>query len=102
MSTGTEPTCSVCLKSGSGVQFNIFSPHGFGTFCVECEKLDRTPNGIAYDWGLSGPDGAWFTLYPTESQAIEEVRTAKRWLRDTQDVVSIETLRNTHAEEPTQ
>ena len=97
----TQPTCSVCLESGKGVQFNIFSPHGFGTFCVDCEKLDRTPNGIAYAWGVSSSDGAWFTLYPTESQKAEEVKVAKRWLRETQDVVSISTVRNTH-KEPTQ
>ena len=32
------PICSKCGGTGHGVQFSIFSPHGFGTYCVECEK----------------------------------------------------------------
>jgi len=32
------PVCSECNATGHGVQFSIFSKHGFGTYCVECEK----------------------------------------------------------------
>ena len=46
---------------------------------------DVTPNGIPFDWGLAGPDGAWYTLFPRKG---DDVMTAKRWLRNTQDVVS--------------
>lgn len=35
------PACNACGAAGHGVQFSIFSPHGFGTFCVPCEaKID--------------------------------------------------------------
>ena len=41
----TEPKCSVCGKS-TDTQFSIFSPHGFGTYCVECEaKVDAAAKG---------------------------------------------------------
>ncbi len=36
-SESSKPTCSRCGESGRDVQFSIFSPHGFGTFCVPCE-----------------------------------------------------------------
>ena len=38
MAKKSQPKCSECGASGHGVQFSIFSPHGFGTYCVECEK----------------------------------------------------------------
>ena len=33
------PVCKNCGDSGKDAEFNIFSEHGFGTFCVRCEKL---------------------------------------------------------------
>jgi len=33
-----KPECEKCGKSGHGVEFSIFSPYGFGTYCVPCEK----------------------------------------------------------------
>ena len=33
-----QPVCSECGGEGRDVQFSISSPHGFGTYCVECEK----------------------------------------------------------------
>lgn len=33
------PVCKNCGDSGKGAEFNIFSEHGFGTFCVKCEGL---------------------------------------------------------------
>ena len=43
--TRTVPTCVFCGRSGSGVQFAIFSPRfqPFGTACVACE--DSLPPG---------------------------------------------------------
>jgi hypothetical protein len=35
------PVCNLCKRS-DGVEFQVFSPHGFGTYCVECEeKIDK-------------------------------------------------------------
>jgi len=36
------PVCKSCGDSGKDAQFNIFSEHGFGTFCVRCEELVDT------------------------------------------------------------
>lgn len=33
-----NPTCKACGASGHGVQFKIFTPRGFGTYCVPCEN----------------------------------------------------------------
>jgi len=33
-----EPKCSKCGASGHDVEFLIFSPYGFGTYCVPCEQ----------------------------------------------------------------
>lgn len=33
------PVCKNCGDSGKGAEFSICSEHGFGTFCVRCEKL---------------------------------------------------------------
>ncbi len=35
----SEPVCGSCDKSGAGVLFSMSSPHGFGKYCVPCEKL---------------------------------------------------------------
>lgn len=52
--------------------------------------MDKTNNGIEYDWGLSGPDGAWFELRPIKGKHTEEdVAEAKRQLRRDQDVTSL-------------
>ena len=37
-----KPVCKNCGASGNDVSFNIFSDHGFGTFCVRCEELADT------------------------------------------------------------
>jgi hypothetical protein len=34
-----QPKCTKCGATGHGVLFSIFSKHGFGTYCVPCEKL---------------------------------------------------------------
>lgn len=38
------PVCNLCNQSGAGIQFNISSPYGFGTYCVECEKKLKEEN----------------------------------------------------------
>lgn len=53
-------------------------------------NLEYTPNGIQYEWGLAGPEGAWFDLKPVRGKhGAEDVRMAKRHLKNTQDVVHL-------------
>ena len=50
--------------------------------------MDQTKNGIDYDWWLAGPNGASFELFPVrEKHTIEDVKQAKRELKNDQDVV---------------
>lgn len=52
--------------------------------------LEHTTNGIAYEWSLTGPDGAHFTLYPNkELHTPEDLDCAKSELRRERDVVSM-------------
>lgn len=62
-------------------------PEGLDPYAYE------TPNGIRYEWGFAGPDGAWYVLYPTKDQNGEMVKAAKRWLWFMHDVVCINTVR---------
>lgn len=49
-----------------------------------------TPQGIRYDWWLTGPDGARFELFPVRGvHTDQQVAQSKSWLRNEQDVVSI-------------
>lgn len=56
--------------------------------------LERTENGIEYDYYYTGPDGAHFILYPTADHTKEQVDAAKRELRNDRDVVSLRVDRN--------
>jgi hypothetical protein len=56
---------------------------------------DQQTYGIRYDWGLAGPDGAWFCLYPMPATSKETIERAKAHLRATQDVVSLHVTRIT-------
>ena len=38
------PVCNLCNQSGAGVEFQVFSPYGFGTYCVECEEKLKEEN----------------------------------------------------------
>ena len=50
--------------------------------------MDQTPNEIDYEWGLAGPDGAWFTLKPIRGKHTnEDVRMGKIYIRRDHDVV---------------
>ncbi len=33
------PVCKKCGAHGTGVEFQIMSSYGFGTYCVPCEVL---------------------------------------------------------------
>ncbi len=52
---------------------------------------DITGNGIVFDWGLAGPNGAWFLLFKEPQHTKDDIDRAKHWLRQRRDVVSIET-----------
>lgn len=55
----TGPACRRCGASGNGVQFSMFSPHGFGTFCVPCENhLDARPSGLCANCNGAGWKGS--------------------------------------------
>jgi len=53
----------------------------------------RTANGVYYDWGLAGPDGAWYTVIKTPDITTEQVKEAKRQIRRDGDVVTMSVLR---------
>lgn len=50
--------------------------------------VEYTSNGIKYNWELSGPNGAAFTLFPNNN-TIEQIAAAKRELRNDNDVVRL-------------
>jgi len=47
-----------------------------------------TPNGIVFRDELAGPAGSDFFLMPSEEHTKEDIKKAKRWLRNQRDVVS--------------
>lgn len=50
-----------------------------------------TSNGISYEWGISGPKGARFILYPEKDKHTEdEVKSAIREIRGARDVASMQ------------
>ena len=50
---------------------------------------DVTDNGIAFEWGLAGMEGAWFTLLPEDCHTALDVEKAKKELRSQRDVVTL-------------
>lgn len=48
---------------------------------------DVTPNGVTFNWHLSGPGGARFELLREPHHTDEQIEQAKRELRDQRDVV---------------
>jgi hypothetical protein len=50
---------------------------------------DATDNGVLFDWGLAGPDGAWFTLIREPHHTDADIAVAKRQLYNDRDVVSL-------------
>lgn len=57
---------------------------------MDFTEFTETDNPIEYDWYLTGPQGARFTLYPQKGKHTpEDIQAAKRWLYRNQDVVKI-------------
>lgn len=52
-------------------------------------QWNQVINGVFYDWGLSGPDGAWYQLFQWAENSDETVREASAKLRREQDVVRL-------------
>lgn len=52
-----------------------------------------TPNGVPYDWGLAGPQGAWYTLIQYPDITTKELVEAKRYIRRSFDCVNLRVLR---------
>jgi len=52
--------------------------------------MQETDNGVAYDWGLAGPGGAWFVLFCESHHTKEDMKQAEHCLKRDRDVVSLE------------
>lgn len=50
-------------------------------------------NGIAYIEWLAGPQGCGFALLREPHHTDEDIAHAKRWLKDSRDVVTVEVRR---------
>ncbi len=59
---------------------------------VRLRETDKTPNGIYFDWGLAGPDGAWFHLIILPDTTTGEAQIAEQYLRRERDVVRLQRL----------
>lgn len=53
----------------------------------------NTANGVYYDWGLAGPDGAWFALIALPGTSDDDIALAKRVIRQRDDVVRFYVVR---------
>ena len=53
------------------------------------ERLERTSNGVPYDWELVGPAGARFMIYPEPHHTKYDIKKAKSILRNERDVISL-------------
>lgn len=70
--------------------------HGRGGKHVFVEMLhlcewDRIA-GVYYDWGLAGPDGAWFTVINTPDVTPEMLKACVREIRTNRDCVRLHKL----------
>jgi hypothetical protein len=45
--------------------------------------------GVRYDWGLAGPDGAWYVVYQFPENTDEQVLATVEKLKRDQDVVRL-------------
>lgn len=50
-------------------------------------------NGIFYDWGLSGPDGAWYNVFQWPENSDAEVQAVVDKLRHDGDVVTLHVIK---------
>jgi hypothetical protein len=52
-------------------------------------QMERTSNGVPYEWHLVGPEGASFTLHPEYKQTDKQIEEAQRELHRDRDVVGM-------------
>lgn len=50
---------------------------------------EKTPNGILFSEEITSINGTSFILFPEDSHTSEDIKQAKKWLRNERDVVSI-------------
>ena len=57
-------------------------------------KIDRNQviGGIFYEWGLAGPNGAWYELFQWPENSDADVKAAEGKLRREQDVVRLRVI----------
>ena len=55
--------------------------------------MQETENGIAYDYGLASWKGAWFVLFKEKHHTLEDIKKAKRELKNSRDVVSLDIVK---------
>lgn len=68
--------------------------HGKRDSYASVVKIDRQQviGGVFYDWGLAGPDGAWYELFQWDENSNEDVKAAEDKLRREQDVVRLRVI----------
>ncbi len=55
-------------------------------------KLDQEKFNVWFDWGLSGPDGAWYRLFNLNETKLHELKKCEQHIRQTQDVVKLQVI----------
>jgi len=55
--------------------------------------MEQTPNGIKYNWYLTGPQGARYELHPEKHHTKEDINIAKSYLNIEHDAVKIYIIR---------
>lgn len=65
------------------------------------KRGQETKSGVAFDWGLAGPGGAYFILIREPHHTDADIESAKNELRGSRDVVSLrverlQTVDHTH------
>lgn len=65
-----------------------------GSMSVSFVKHDtqQVINGVFYDWGLAGPDGAWYDVFWWPEHSPGDVADAVSKLRRDQDVVRLNVI----------
>jgi len=79
------------LQDKYGKQFGMKGRFAFADM-FNLSKAERV-EGVPFEWGLSGPDGAWFNLVKLPDTTEDQIKRAKHRLRTDRDVVSISVLR---------
>lgn len=87
-------------KSTKYVAYVVTSPEQrtlaekrLGNACVTVRLDGVTPQGIFYSEWLAGRDGAGFCLYVFGKEEVAKLAASRSWLRNSRDVVRLETLR---------